>query len=193
MAQLRWMTKSLKAPTSPIHQWPNSLVEKALRNMATDAALAKEEFAWPILLTEKYYHKWLLETLEKIWNFDQSAFLMLGKPKQANRRSVAVCLWLRCVTTNIVSKHEVLRVSIAPLKLISYADSLASSTWPAPKRGKTRALKKPFTIMKRNPPSKSRMSGMGSPPKGAEKKGKSGGAPSKCFSTRARLHSSSCS
>ena len=93
--QLRWMTKSLKAPTSPIYQWPNSLLEKALRNMATDAALAKEKFVWPILLTEKYYHKWLLETLEKIWNFDQSAFLMLGKPKQANRRSVAVCLWLR--------------------------------------------------------------------------------------------------
>ena len=79
MAQLRWMTKNLKAPTSPIYQWPHSLVEKALRNIATDGALAKKEFAWPIPLTEKYYHKWLLDILEKIWNFDQSAFLMLGE------------------------------------------------------------------------------------------------------------------
>ena len=78
-AQLRWMTKNLKAPTSPIYQWPHSLVEKALRNIATDGALAKKEFAWPIPLTEKYYHKWLLDILEKIWNFDQSAFLMLGE------------------------------------------------------------------------------------------------------------------
>ncbi|CAE7363412.1 unnamed protein product [Symbiodinium sp. KB8] len=75
----RWMTKNLKAPTSPIYQWPHSLVEKALRNIATDGALAKKEFAWPIPLTEKYYHKWLLDILEKIWNFDQSAFLMLGE------------------------------------------------------------------------------------------------------------------
>ena len=79
MAQLRWMTKNLKSPTSPIYQWLNSLVEKALKNMATDGALAKKEFAWPIPSTEKYYHKWLLGILEKIWNFDQSAFLMLGE------------------------------------------------------------------------------------------------------------------
>ena len=73
------MTKNLKSPTSPIYQWLNSLVEKALKNMATDGALAKKEFAWPIPSTEKYYHKWLLGILEKIWNFDQSAFLMLGE------------------------------------------------------------------------------------------------------------------
>ena len=73
------MTKNLKSPTSPSYQWPNSLVEKTLKNMATDGALAKKEFPWPIPLTEKYYDKWLLDILEKIWNFDQSAFLMLGE------------------------------------------------------------------------------------------------------------------
>ena len=56
MAQLQWMTKARKNPKSPVYQWPQSLVEKALRNLATDGALSKKELDWPIPLTEKYYH-----------------------------------------------------------------------------------------------------------------------------------------
>ena len=78
MAQLRWMTKAIKNPGSPIFGWPTVLVEKALRNLATDGALAKKEYQWPIPLTSKYYHPWILEILEKVWGFDVSAFMLLG-------------------------------------------------------------------------------------------------------------------
>ena len=80
MQQLRWQTKSLRNPDSPIYGWPVALVEKALRNLAADGALAKKEFMWPIPLTVKYYHAWLLQILEDIWYFDQSALVLLGEP-----------------------------------------------------------------------------------------------------------------
>eukprot|EP00438_Fugacium_kawagutii_P023266 Skav224631 [mRNA] locus=scaffold1903:97011:98423:- [translate_table: standard] len=79
MAQLRWQTKAIRKADSPIHGWPTSLVEKALRNLASDGALARKEFHWPIPLTVKYYHPWLLKILENIWDFDQSAILLLGE------------------------------------------------------------------------------------------------------------------
>ena len=78
MAHLRWMTKNLKNPASPIFQWPSGLVEKALGNLARDGALAKKEYDWPIPLTSTYYHSWLLDMLEEIWDFDQSALLLVG-------------------------------------------------------------------------------------------------------------------
>ena len=79
MAQLRWMTKSIKNSSSPIYNWPTVLVEKALRNLATDGALAKKEFSWPLPLTSTYFHPWLLELLETVWDFDMSALIMLGE------------------------------------------------------------------------------------------------------------------
>ena len=80
MQQLRWMTKTLKNKDSPLYGWPQGLVEKALRNVSNDGVLAKKEFSWPLPLTPKYYHPWLLEILENIWDFDMSAFVMLGEP-----------------------------------------------------------------------------------------------------------------
>ena len=41
--------------------------------------MARKEFDWPIPLTTKYYHSWLLEIMEEIWDFDLSAFTMLGE------------------------------------------------------------------------------------------------------------------
>ena len=79
MAQLRWMTKAIKNPGSPIFGWPTVLVEKALRKLATDGALAKKEYQWPIPLTSRYYHPWVLEIPEKVWDFDVSAFMLLGE------------------------------------------------------------------------------------------------------------------
>ena len=79
MQQLRWMTKELRRKASPIHGWPQALVDRALRNLASDGALARKEFDWPIPLTTKYYHSWLLEIMEEIWDFDLSAFTMLGE------------------------------------------------------------------------------------------------------------------
>ena len=78
MPQLRWMTKSIKNSSSPIYNWPTVLVEKALRNLATDAALTKKESSWPLPLTSTYFHPWLLELLETVWDFDMSALIMLG-------------------------------------------------------------------------------------------------------------------
>ncbi|CAJ1352020.1 unnamed protein product [Effrenium voratum] len=77
--QLRWMTKELRRKASPIHGWVQALVDRALRNLASDGALARKEFDWPIPLTTKYYHSWLLEIMEEIWDFDLSAFTMLGE------------------------------------------------------------------------------------------------------------------
>ncbi|CAJ1420910.1 unnamed protein product [Effrenium voratum] len=79
MQQLRWQTKQLRQTDSPIFGWPPGLVEKALRNLAADGALARKEFQWPIPLTQRYYKKWVLEMLEKIWEFDQAALVMLGE------------------------------------------------------------------------------------------------------------------
>ena len=79
MAQLRWQTKAIRKESCPIFGWPTGLVEKALRNLASDGALARKEFCWPIPLTLKYYAPWLLQSLETIWDFDQSALVMLGE------------------------------------------------------------------------------------------------------------------
>ena len=79
MQQLRWMTKTLNNPQSPIFNWSGALVEKALRNLSQDGSLAKKEMDSPIPLTPTYYHDWVLELLEKVWDFDTSALLMLGE------------------------------------------------------------------------------------------------------------------
>lgn len=79
MQQLRWQTKAIRNAASPIFGWPVGLVEKALRNLASDGALARKEFQWPLPLTLKYYQPWLMEVLEKVWDFDQSAVIFLGE------------------------------------------------------------------------------------------------------------------
>ncbi|CAE7362281.1 unnamed protein product [Symbiodinium sp. CCMP2592] len=79
MQQLRWMTKAIKNTSSPIFNWPNSLVEKALRNLATDGALAKKIEEWPIPFTSTFYHTWVLDIFEKVWDFDTSALVLLGE------------------------------------------------------------------------------------------------------------------
>lgn len=78
--QLRWMTKTLKNKDSPLYGWPQALVEKALHNLTNEGVFAKKEFSWPLPLTPTYYQPWLLEILEQIWDFDMSAFVMLGEP-----------------------------------------------------------------------------------------------------------------
>ena len=80
MAQLRWQTKELRSKNSPIFGWPPALVSQALRNISSDGALARKEFHWPIPLTPKYFQKEVLQALEHIWDFDLSAFVMLGEP-----------------------------------------------------------------------------------------------------------------
>lgn len=77
--QLRWQTKTTRDPNSPIYGWPTGLVDKALRNLASDGALARKEFDWPIPLSLRYYQPWLLNIVEQIWDFDQSALLLLGE------------------------------------------------------------------------------------------------------------------
>ena len=71
-SRLRWLTKALKNKDSPIYGWPQVLVEKALRNLSSDGVLAKKQFSRPIPLTPQYYNLWVLEILEKIWDFDMS-------------------------------------------------------------------------------------------------------------------------
>ena len=78
-AQLRWQTKNTRKVDSPIYGWPTALVDKDLRNLSTDGALARKEFNWPIPLTIPYYQPWLTKILEEMWDFDQSALLLLGE------------------------------------------------------------------------------------------------------------------
>ena len=80
LAQLRWQTKELRKSTSPIFGWPQNLVQQALRQLSSEGALARKEFAWPLPLTPMFFQPWLLEILESIWNFDLSALVMLGEP-----------------------------------------------------------------------------------------------------------------
>ena len=80
LAQLRWQTKELRKSTSPIFGWPQNLVQQALRQLSSEGALARKEFAWPLPLTPMFFQPWLLEILEGIWNFDLSALVMLGEP-----------------------------------------------------------------------------------------------------------------
>lgn len=72
MQQLRWQTKAIRNTNSPMFGWPICLVEKALRNLSSDGALARKEFHWPIPLTLKYYQPWVLEALEEIWDVQKS-------------------------------------------------------------------------------------------------------------------------
>ena len=80
LQQLSWQTKQLRKKTSPIYGWPPGLVEKALRCLSSDGALARKEFDWPLPLTERFYHTWVLQILEKVWNFDVASLVMLGEP-----------------------------------------------------------------------------------------------------------------
>ena len=66
--------------SSPIFAWPHGLVQKALRQLSAEGALARKEFAWPLPLTPVFFQTWLLEILEEIWNFDRSSLVMLGGP-----------------------------------------------------------------------------------------------------------------
>ena len=80
MEQLRWQTKELRNKSSPIFGWPGALISQALRNLSSDGALAKKEPHWPIPLSPLFYDRAILTTLEKIWDFDQSALILLGEP-----------------------------------------------------------------------------------------------------------------
>ena len=114
MQQLRWQTKAIRNTNSPIFGWPIGLVEKALRNLSSDGALARKEFHWPIPLTLKYYQPWVLEALEQIWDFDQSALLLLGEAgvgKSPLGRSVLMA------QTRPDSMQRDCHASGAPLKL----------------------------------------------------------------------------
>ena len=59
---------------------PQGLVQQALRQLSAEGALVRKEYAWPLALTPVFFHTWLLEILEEIWNFDLSALVMLGEP-----------------------------------------------------------------------------------------------------------------
>lgn len=80
MAQLRWQTQELRNKDSPIFGWPSALVSQALRNVSSDGALVRKEANWPIPLTPQFYDRSILKALEKIWDFDQSALILLGEP-----------------------------------------------------------------------------------------------------------------
>ena len=80
MAQLKWQTKELRSKDSSIFGWSPALVGQALRSVLSDEALARKEANWPIPLTPSFYHKDFLRILEKIWDFDQSACILLGEP-----------------------------------------------------------------------------------------------------------------
>ena len=69
---------------------PQGLVQQALRQLSAEGALARKEYAWPLALTPVFFHTWLLEILEEIWNFDLSALVMLGEPV-VKALLVAVC------------------------------------------------------------------------------------------------------
>ncbi|CAJ1401529.1 unnamed protein product [Effrenium voratum] len=71
--------KCAELSSNAIVKSKTALVDRALRNLASDGALARKEFDWPIPLTTKYYHSWLLEIMEEIWDLDLSAFTMLGE------------------------------------------------------------------------------------------------------------------
>ena len=80
MAQLRWQTKELRHKSSPIFGWSGALINQALRNLSSDIALTKKDPYWPISLSPLFYDRAILTTLEKIWDFDQSALIFLGEP-----------------------------------------------------------------------------------------------------------------
>ena len=48
--------------------------------MSSDGALARKEADWPIPLTATFYDTAILKVLEKTWDFDQSALILLGEP-----------------------------------------------------------------------------------------------------------------
>ncbi|CAJ1374532.1 unnamed protein product [Effrenium voratum] len=80
LRQLRWQTKELRRKESPVYNWPAGVVDKALRTLASDGALARKEFDWPLPLTSTFFKRWVLDILENVWDFDHSAFVLLGEP-----------------------------------------------------------------------------------------------------------------
>ena len=80
LQQLRWQTKELRKSSSPIFGWPQGLAQQALRQLSAEGASARKGYAWPLPLTPVFFHTWLLEMLEEIWNFDLSDLVMLGEP-----------------------------------------------------------------------------------------------------------------
>ena len=126
LQQLRWQTKQLRSPTSPICGWPQALVQQALRLLSSEGALARKEYHWPLPLTEKFYHTWLLEILEAVWDFYLSSLVMLGEPaagKSPLGRSVLAA------TIASASIKKVNPVCDARRKLISCEASQALLSW----------------------------------------------------------------
>jgi hypothetical protein len=71
---LCWQTKQPRKKTSPIYGWLQGLVEKAMLSLSSD--LARKEFDWPLPLTERFYHKQVLQILEKVWNFNVASVVI---------------------------------------------------------------------------------------------------------------------
>lgn len=74
LQQLSWQTKQRRKRTSPIYGWPHALIEKALRCLSSDGALARKEFDWPLPLTERFYRKWALQMLEEVLELRRGFF-----------------------------------------------------------------------------------------------------------------------
>ena len=79
LQQLHWQTKELRKKDSPVFGWPQALVDKALRTLSSDGALARKEFDWPLSLTSTFFRPWVLEILEAVWDFDKSSLVLLGE------------------------------------------------------------------------------------------------------------------
>ena len=79
LQQLRWQTKELREKDSPVFGWPQAPVDKALRTLSSDGALARKEFDWPLPLTSTFFRPWVLEILEAVWDFDKSSLVLLGE------------------------------------------------------------------------------------------------------------------
>lgn len=70
----------MRKKTSPIYGWPPGLVEKALRCLSSDGALARKEFDWPLPMAERFYHTWVLQILEKECRLHCERFQLQDKP-----------------------------------------------------------------------------------------------------------------
>ena len=128
LQQLRWQTKELRKSSSPIFGWPQGLAQQALRQLSAEGASARKEYAWPLPLTPVFFHTWLLEMLEEIWNFDLSALVMLGEPV-VKALLVAVCWWRKVASTKRSSTLPGNLASDVVRKLICIEVRQARSSW----------------------------------------------------------------
>ncbi|CAK0792968.1 unnamed protein product [Prorocentrum cordatum] len=100
LQQARWQTIAMRAGV-PLHGWPIGLVEKSLRSLAAEGALAKKEFSNIVTLCDEHFNLLVLNAMADLISSNHSLVLVgepsVGKTPLGRAFLMAMCRSLRAI------------------------------------------------------------------------------------------------